>query len=113
VSVIVIVLIDIFILVNVFIGLEDVSQWHISPNSAYPCYSEWETYRQQTIETKDVDIIRRAADPNLVSLGEQYRQMTIDHLGQIDDVCSQYAEMYDAVKQPETAAILQGLSEDF
>ena len=37
----VIILIDIFILVNVFIGLNDISQWPISPNQEYGCYLTW------------------------------------------------------------------------
>ncbi|MHC5728420.1 MAG: hypothetical protein ACYTXY_30770, partial [Nostoc sp.] len=36
VSLIVIILIDIFILINVFTGLDDISRWYISPTEAYP-----------------------------------------------------------------------------
>jgi predicted RNA-binding Zn-ribbon protein involved in translation (DUF1610 family) len=111
VSVIVIVLIDLFILMNVFVGLDDVSQWHLAPDSAYPCHGEWQAYRQQTIETKDIEMMRRAADPAIVPLGEQYRQAAIDHLGQVSDVCLQYATLHDAIKQPKTSAILQRLSD--
>ena len=34
VSLIVIILIDIFILINVFTGLDDISLWHITPSQA-------------------------------------------------------------------------------
>ncbi|MFO5526378.1 MAG: hypothetical protein ACLBM1_00825, partial [Cuspidothrix sp.] len=45
VSLIVIILVDIFILINVFTGLSNISEWHISPYQAYPCYSEWDGYK--------------------------------------------------------------------
>jgi hypothetical protein len=38
VSLIVVILVDIFILINVFTGLNNISQWHLSPYQAYPCY---------------------------------------------------------------------------
>ena len=60
VSLIVIVLIDIFILINVFTGLNDISRWHISPAQAYPCYSQWQSFRTQTNEDKDYQIIKAA-----------------------------------------------------
>ena len=41
VSLIVVILVDIFILVNVFTGLNDISQWPISPAQSYPCYEQW------------------------------------------------------------------------
>jgi len=58
VSLIVIILIDIFILINVFTGLDDISRWQISPIQAYPCYSEWKTYQTQTTKDKDYETIR-------------------------------------------------------
>lgn len=58
VSLIVIILIDIFILINVFTGLDDISRWHISPTEAYPCYSEWQNYRAKTTKDKDYEIVK-------------------------------------------------------
>ncbi|MFN5873366.1 MAG: hypothetical protein ACK44G_12660, partial [Aphanizomenon sp.] len=45
VSLIVIILVDIFILINVFTGLNDISQWYLSPSQSYPCYFEWNDYK--------------------------------------------------------------------
>ncbi|MFM6405744.1 MAG: hypothetical protein ACKPGT_14235, partial [Microcystis sp.] len=36
VSLLVIIIVDIFILVNVFTGLDDISRWHLSPQQVYP-----------------------------------------------------------------------------
>jgi len=111
VSLIVIVLIDMFILANVFVGLDDISQWHISPSSEYPCYQTWDTYRKDTKDDRDFEIIRQAADPNALKLGEQYPQAIVDHLGKVNNSCLQYASTQDAIKQPDNAAILQGLAD--
>src|SRR4028118_887567 len=64
VSLIVLILIDIFILINVFAGLDDISRWHISPTQAYPCYSEWQNYRTQTTKDKDYKIVKLALPYN-------------------------------------------------
>ena len=111
VSLVVIILIDVFILSNVFIGLNDIGQWHISPENAYPCYARWDNYREQTAENKDFDLIRRAADPNNVSLTERYQQEAVDHLGEINSLCLQYAAKQDAVQRSDNATILETLDE--
>jgi hypothetical protein len=66
VSLIVIIVIDIFILINVFIGLGDISQWHISPSQAYPCYFDWSNYRSQTTD-RDYTIVRTSIEVNRFS----------------------------------------------
>jgi len=57
VSLIVIVIVDLFILFNVFAGLDDISRWPISPQQAYPCYSQWDWYRQNSSENVDYEIV--------------------------------------------------------
>ncbi|MEM9980082.1 MAG: hypothetical protein AAF808_20855, partial [Cyanobacteria bacterium P01_D01_bin.2] len=109
-SLIVIILIDIVILTNVFIGLNDIAQWHISPASAYPCYAEWDSYRNQTAESKDFDIVRQAADP-MGAWHQRYQQGAVDHLGEVSPLCLQYAETKDAIKQDSSAAILESLDQ--
>ena len=81
VSLIVIILVDIFILTNVFIGLNDIGQWYISPENAYPCYVQWDNYRDQTSENKDFELIRRVAEPTSGRLTERYSRAAVDHLG--------------------------------
>ncbi|MEA5462587.1 hypothetical protein [Leptothoe sp. PORK10 BA2] len=117
VSLVVIVLIDIVILSNVFMGLNDIAQWPLAPANAYPCYSEWSDYRSQTDENKaferDLGIVRLAAslnpDPNIDGFQQQFRQQGIDHLGQVSPVCLQYGQVKDAIRGTDTANLLQGM----
>lgn len=111
VSLIVVILIDIVILSNVFIGLNDIAHWHISPTSAYPCYNEWRDYRDQTADNKDFETVRHAAAPGPTTTQLRYRQGSADRLGEVNTVCWQYGEAKDAVRSAENEAILQELKE--
>ena len=101
----VIILIDIFILVNVFIGLNDISQWPISPNQEYGCYLTWNSYQTSDSETKEYDVLRDAISflqqNSVPSLQADYQRLNADHLGGVSETCLQYAQRYDAVNTPE------------
>lgn len=99
VSLIVIILIDVFILTNVFLGLNDIAWWPIPPSSQYPCYVEWSDYREQTTGNKDLDIVRRAVSLDIVQLQRRYQQSDVDHLGEVNAVCSQYGERQSALRK--------------
>lgn len=104
VSLIVIILIDIFILINVFAGLDDISRWHISPYQAYPCYSEWENYRKQTTKDKDYEIVRLSfpyETNNQPSFQRTYQQDAEGHLGKVSATCLQYAGYKDKINNPQ------------
>jgi predicted RNA-binding Zn-ribbon protein involved in translation (DUF1610 family) len=104
VSLIVIILIDIFILINVFAGLDDISRWHISPYQAYPCYSEWNNYRKQTTQDKNYEIVRVSLPydrNNQPSFQQTYQQEAEGHLGKISATCLQYAGEKDKIKNAQ------------
>ena len=113
VSLIVLILIDIFILINVFAGLDDISRWHISPTEAYPCYSEWQNYRRQNNKGKDYEIIKQALPYNVSvepSL-KQYQQGALGHLGEISNICLDYAKTRDKVKNPENIQTIKTIDQ--
>lgn len=101
VSLIVIILIDIFILINVFNGIEDIGQWYLAPNLAYPCHASWQNYQSQTISDKNLQIIREAiaTDPiDQYSLEKSFRESERGHLGQVSQVCLTYAQYHDKIQ---------------
>jgi hypothetical protein len=124
-SLIVIVIVDIFILANVFFGLNDISSWHLSPGQAYPCYTEWQTYRESHDAGKDYAIVSRSilrinpsisdyrttyntteppfptnsSDPS--SIRDSYQRSQINHIGQVSPQCLDYAGLQDALRTPE------------
>jgi ABC-type multidrug transport system fused ATPase/permease subunit len=111
VSLIVIIIVDLFILFNVFTGLDNISRWHISPSEAYPCISEWQNYRDpKQTNDKDYKLISSA-------LNNEYRQTNIgrvslnekDRLGKVSPICLNYAELKDKVNIPAYRSIEQSI----
>jgi predicted RNA-binding Zn-ribbon protein involved in translation (DUF1610 family) len=114
VSLIVIILIDIFILINVFTGLNDISTWYISPSQAYPCYSEWKNYRTQTDKDKDFEILKLSLpyDSRHQPSQEQiYQQSEVGHLGKVDATCLKYAAYKDNINNSENQQILKSIDQ--
>ncbi len=112
VSLIVIIIIDIFILINVFTGLDDISRWHISPTEAYPCYSEWQNYRTKTTQDKDYEIVRLSLNTNnQLSFQQNYQQAEAGHLGKVSQTCLQYADYKDKINNPEKRQIIKTIDQ--
>jgi hypothetical protein len=114
VSLIVIILVDIFILINVFSGLDDISKWHINPTGAYPCYSEWQNYRTQTKKDKDFQIIRLALPDqinNLSSFPKTYQESNKSRLGKVSEICLNYGSIKDKIANAENKQIIQTIGQ--
>ena len=111
VSLVVIIVIDIFILINVFTGLDDVSRWYISPSQAYPCYSQWQNYREETNTNKDYEIISSSlSDINKQISQEQiYQEVEERHLGKVSQTCLQYAKYQDQINISQNQQIIQNI----
>ncbi|MEH2282764.1 MAG: hypothetical protein V7K90_15775 [Nostoc sp.] len=115
VSLIVIIIIDIFILINVFTGLDDISRWHISPTEAYPCYSEWQNYQKKTTKDKDYEIVRLSLSSesnNKFSFQQNYQQAEAGHLGKVSKTCLQYADYKDKINNPEKQQIVKNIDRE-
>ncbi len=114
VSLIIIIIVDLFILFNVFAGLDDISRWHISPSEAYPCISEWKNYRDpQQMSDRDYKIIEsslnrqsRETSLDLNSLGNQK-----DRLGKVSDICLNYDQLKDRINIPANKTIFQSITQ--
>ena len=112
VSLIVIILIDIFILINVFSGLEDISRWHISPVEANPCYSEWRNYREKGNSNKDYEIISNtilSSRYNSASFKQEYQNNTKNRLGEVSETCLDYARLKDDIKNDSSKKIINSI----
>jgi predicted RNA-binding Zn-ribbon protein involved in translation (DUF1610 family) len=104
VSLIVVIIVDLFILFNVFSGLNNISQWHISPSQAYPCVSEWKSYRdskEPSNRNYDALVLALNTDFNLAGFKQNYQNAEQDRLGKVSPICSAYAELKDKVNRPE------------
>ena len=115
VSLIVIIVIDIFILINVFTGLDNISRWHLSPSEAYPCYSEWENYQREGNKNKDYNIISstitNSLPPNnIFNFKETYQQQANRRLGEVSEICINYGELKDSLNNDASQKIINGIA---
>jgi predicted RNA-binding Zn-ribbon protein involved in translation (DUF1610 family) len=109
----VVVCIDLFILYNVFSGLDNISQWHFSPNQAYPCVSEWQNYRDpKKLNDRDYRAVLTALD-NVKEPGFQSNNQFTkeDHLGEVSPICENYAGLQDKVNVPENGKTQQTIKQ--
>jgi hypothetical protein len=107
VSLVVLIIVDLFILVNVFSGLDDIGQWYLSPEQRYPCYSQWQQFQQDQTGQKKYQII---ADAIIVSDSQhsyqrEYRQAQSNHLGKVSAICLQYGGLKDKVNNNKNRSL--------
>jgi hypothetical protein len=114
-SLAVIILIDLFILFNVFSGLNDIGRWPLAPYQAYPCHSPWTGYRSQTQGDRNYDILRNTMrlpeDPGF-SWAADYRRTAEGHLGEVSPICLDYAATADGLNGSENRDILNSIDEN-
>ncbi len=116
VSLIVIILIDIFILVQVFTGINDISNWHLSPIQAHPCYQEWRNYQSGDFKDKKYFFIKDAIfnDSSLrTSLKKEYLEMETNHLGKVSELCLADAELKDAANNKINKGLVAKIDKNF
>jgi ABC-type multidrug transport system fused ATPase/permease subunit len=109
VSLIVIIIVDLFILFNVFAGLDHISRWYISPSEAYPCISEWKNYRDAKQSDRDYNPIASALNRDFgrTAIDRASLSNEKDRLGKVSPICLNYAELKDKVNIPAYISIEQ------
>lgn len=108
VSLTVIIIIDLFILFNVFSGLNSISQWHLSPYQAYPCYSEWQSYQDNKNNDRDFQFIRDTLN-NAPYTPDNYDTNSQAHLGTVSPICVNFQTLKNNVNQPQNKTILTSI----
>ncbi|MEO1069274.1 MAG: hypothetical protein AAFW95_09165 [Cyanobacteria bacterium J06638_6] len=110
-----IILIDLFILFNVFSGLNDISYWPLSPTQTYPCHSPWTNYRSQTQADRDSNIllsnIQVPPDPGF-TLTADYGRAAEGRLGQVSPLCLDYAARADALNTSANREIVGSITQN-
>lgn len=104
VSLTVIIIIDLFILSNVFAGLNDISQWHLSPSQAYSCYDSWQNYHQDTSPEKDFIIVSENLN-KFSDIPEPYKENQPNKLGKVSPTCVEFHNLQNQINQSNNQAI--------
>ncbi len=108
-SLIVVIVIDLFILFNVFAGLDNISRWHLSPQQAYPCLSEWQNYRNPQNNDRDYNALVTALKTDSNRGQPDFPER--DHLGKVSPVCLNYVAIKNQVDLPENRQIQQKIEQ--
>ncbi|ABB57432.1 hypothetical protein PCC6311_1465 [Synechococcus elongatus PCC 6311] len=120
VSLVVIIVIDIFILVNVFSGLSEIGRWPLMASESYPCYQDWQIYQDPQLrkaENQAFKLVSQAVrigmetPSSFLSLTSQYQQSQRDRLGSASPLCLQYAERYDQITKANYSNILVSINQ--
>ena len=112
-SQIVIVIIDLFILSSVFAGLNDISQWPLSPYRTYPCHSAWQNYRESTAVDKDYSIVSQSLDfSDLRANTGSYQSYSEGYLGEVSSLCLQYERTENALSTSAAQTITKGINDN-
>jgi hypothetical protein len=90
VSIVILILIDIFVLFNVFSGLDNIARWPISPLEEFSCFTYYENYqtsKQKGTFNFDAEIIE-----NVITTGYQSPSIPdvkkASRLGQVSKLCN-------------------------
>lgn len=104
VSLTVIIIIDLFILINVFSGLDSISRWYLSPSQAYPCYDQWQNYQQDKNNDRDFLIVSEILN-RVPNIPESYDKSPEGHLGKVSPICVDFASLKNKINQPNNKLI--------
>ena len=112
-SLIVIVILDLFILSSVFAGLNDISQWPLSPYRTYPSHSAWQNYRESTAVDKDYSIVSQSLDfSDLRANTGSYQSYSEGYLGEVSSLCLQYERTENALSTSAAQTITKGINDN-
>jgi hypothetical protein len=114
VSIIILIFIDIFVLFNVFSGLENISAWPLSPSEELPCYAPYEQY--QTSKKKGTFEFNTATIENKINEYKldqsKYPTSPERRLGEVSSLCTEYTRLEKAVTTNENVKLKDSLDQD-
>ncbi|HEY9701473.1 MAG TPA: zinc ribbon domain-containing protein [Allocoleopsis sp.] len=101
VSLVILIIIDIFVLSNVFIGLGSISAWPLNPSEELPCFTSYQIYH--TSGNKNPFELNVTTIQNLTNPNPYYPSVKRGkRLGKVSNLCTNYAKLEQEVKNTET-----------
>ncbi len=114
VSLLVIIVLDLFILGSVFAGLEDISRWPLSPQQTYPCQQEWQQYRNSDADDKDYSMIRENLyfpEDDFSYRPPSYQEASEGHLGDVSSICLRYERAENALSTSASKTLAKSIND--
>jgi hypothetical protein len=113
-SIIILVLIDIFVLFNVFSGLDNIAQLPLSPSEEFPCFAAYETYQNST--KKGTFDFNAATIENVINPGNKFplivSQKESGRLGEISNQCDDVSRLSKEINSANNIKLKASINQD-
>ncbi|BAU66398.1 hypothetical protein STA3757_38020 [Stanieria sp. NIES-3757] len=103
VSLIILILIDIFVLFNVFSGLNNISQWILNPSEEIPCFSAIDNY--QTATNRESFALKATTIENIVEQNNFSDFNNQNRLGKVSKLCENYSRLEQEINTKDNIKI--------
>jgi hypothetical protein len=113
-SIIILVLVDIFVLFNVFSGLGNIAQLPLSPQEEFPCFSAYETY--QTSKKKGTFDFNVATIENIIYTKNEFPSLPIrkesGRLGNVSKQCDEITRLGNEINSKINIKLKESINQD-
>lgn len=113
-SIIILVLVDIFVLFNVFSGLENIAQWSLSPQEEFPCFSSYERYQNYT--DKGNFNFNAATIESLIDIDNKsffpLTEKELNRLGKVSNLCNNVSHLSKKINTTENIKIKASINQN-
>lgn len=102
VSLIILILVDIFVLINVFAGLDNIANWPLSPEETFPCYGAYQAYQNER-ERQDPFQVDTQTIAQVIADAQGWQPPSDDRhrIGSVNPLCIEHKRLKQAVPTPE------------
>jgi hypothetical protein len=113
VSIIILILIDVFVLINVFSGLGSIAEWPLNPSEEFPCYATHEKY--QTDKRKGTFDFNASTIESIINERNLYLNTSIvspKRLGSSSSLCTESIRLEKEISSSGNIKLKQGINRD-
>lgn len=113
ISLLVIIIIDVFVLFNVFRGLADIAEWPLSPSESYPCYAEWHGYlndKNNNDLDKDYNILSGLVENSYYYNYYYHYEVSGIRLGEVSSLCLAYKTLRDNINTEANQILIEKIN---
>jgi hypothetical protein len=113
VSIIILILIDVFVLINVFSGLGSIAEWPLNPSEEFPCYATHEKY--QTDKRKGTFDFNASTIESIINERNLYLNTSIvspKRLGSSSSLCTESIRLEKEISSSGNIKLKQGIDRD-
>lgn len=113
ISIVILILIDIFVLMNVFSGLGSIAEWPLTPSEEFPCYATYEKY--QTDKRKGTFDFNASTVENIINERNLYpniRTISPKRLGSSSNLCTESIRLEKEISSSGNIKLKQSIDRD-